>query len=56
MTNFNRSDRLRTATNMMSDCYITAIVEHLSKKELAMMDRSDDLKLSEVRNDSGTGV
>ena len=31
-------DRLRTTNNVLGDCYTAAIVEHLSQKELALID------------------
>lgn len=37
---------------MMSDCYVAAIVEHLSKKELALMDRSDVITRLSDKNDT----
>jgi hypothetical protein len=32
------SDRIRTTNNMLGDCYCSAIVEHLSRKELMACD------------------
>uniref|UniRef100_A0A336MJG2 CSON002447 protein n=1 Tax=Culicoides sonorensis TaxID=179676 RepID=A0A336MJG2_CULSO len=45
-------DRLRTTANMLSDCYVAAIVEHLSEKELASIDQSESTKNVNIISDA----
>ncbi|XP_063701282.1 excitatory amino acid transporter 2 [Culicoides brevitarsis] len=42
-------DRLRTTNNMLSDCYIAAVVENLSKKDLASLDETEMKKIQVAR-------
>uniref|UniRef100_A0A336LZJ5 CSON008580 protein n=1 Tax=Culicoides sonorensis TaxID=179676 RepID=A0A336LZJ5_CULSO len=45
-------DRLRTTANMLSDCYIAAIVEHLSETELASIDQTESTKNVNIISDA----
>ncbi|CAG0894016.1 unnamed protein product [Cyprideis torosa] len=48
-------DRFRTTNNLLGDCYTAAVVEQLSKKELAEMDRLHRLEEEQEALDANEG-